>query len=485
MTFMRITRRASASSRHRAWLLVLLASGLSGACATAGAVSRPPQTSVPGAWSRSVEGTTTNVQDLARWWEHLGDPVLSGVIDQALKANPDVRTARARLRQARAQRNLAQANLAPSVSGSASLSETRQSNADASGSLSAGIDASWEPDVFGGLRNAVAAARADLAATEEDLHNTQVSLAAEVAINYVDLRGSQARLAIAQANLGTQRETLQLTEWRAQAGLVSSVDVEQARANAAQTNAQIPALQTSITQAEHRLAVLAGLPPTALTTQLDAVVAVPSPPDTIAVGIPAETLRQRPDVRAAEQRILAETARLAQAKTSRYPSFSLRGSLGIDAIAGGLTGGTSLVATLVGTVAQTIFDAGRIRQQIEIQGAVQEEAVIAYESTVLAALEDVENALVAFEQDRERLAALATAADAARNAALLARQRYSAGLTDFQTVLDTERSVLSAEDSLASTQASRTIDLIQLYKALGGGWSRAERPATGNGAGDR
>jgi len=190
-------------------------------------------------------------------------------------------------------------------------------------------------------------------------------------------------------------------------------------------------------------------------------------PDQIAVAIPAEILRQRPDVRAAEQRILAETARLAQAKTARYPSFGLRGSLGTDVVTGALTGGTSFVASLVGSVAQTIFDAGRIRQQIEIQGAAQEQAVISYESTVLTALEEVENALVALEQDRQRQVALATAVEASRNAALLSRQQYAAGLADFQTVLDTQRSVLAAEEALSATQANRTTDLIQLYKALG------------------
>jgi len=465
------TRYSYTPPQRAGWLLLVLASLLSGACATAGAVARPPAMTVPDSWSRSVEGTTTNVEDLPRWWERLGDPVLTGVIEQALKANPDLRIATARLRQARAQRNLAQANLLPSVSASGSVSGVKRSAVDATADLSASIDASWEPDIFGGLKSAAQAARADLAAAEEDLHSTQVSLAAEVAINYVDLRDNQARLAIARANLETQRETLQLTEWRAQAGLVSSVDVEQARASAAATSAQIPSLQTSIVQAEHRLAVLAGLQPTALAGQLDRPVPIPAVPDQIAVGIPAETLRQRPDVRAAEQRILAETARLTQAKAARYPSFSLRGSLGTDVVTGALTGGTSFVASLIGSVAQTIFDAGRIRQQIEIQGAAQEQAVISYESTVLAALEDVENALVALEQDRQRLAALTTAVEASRNAALLSRQQYAAGLADFQTVLDTQRTVLTAEETLSATQANRTTDLIQLFKALGGGWS--------------
>jgi outer membrane protein, multidrug efflux system len=477
-----ITPHSYTPAQRARWLFFVLASLLSGACATAGTIARPPAAAVPAAWSRSVEGTTTGVESLARWWEGLGDPVLTSMIEQALRANPDLRIASARLRQARAQRNLAQANLLPSVSASGSVSGAKRSKTDATADLSASIDASWEPDIFGGLKIAARAALADLAATEEDLHNTQVSLAAEVAINYVDLRDYQARLAIAQANLEAQRETLQLTEWRAQAGLVSSVDVEQARTSAASTSAQIPSLQTGIVQAEHRLAVLAGLQPSALAGQLDRPAPIPAVPAHIAVGIPADSLRQRPDVRAAEQRILAETARLAEAKAARYPNFSLRGLLGTDVVTGALTGGTSLVASLVGSVAQTIFDAGRIRQQIEIQGAAQEQAVISYESTVLTALEEVENALVALEQDRRRLAALTTAVESSRNAALLSRQQYAAGLADFQTVLDTQRTVLAAEETLSATQANRTTDLIQLYKALGGGWSPASQPAV-NGTG--
>jgi outer membrane protein, multidrug efflux system len=446
---------------------------LSTACATTGIKVTPPPVPVPSTWARPAEGTSTATQDLARWWERLNDPVLSRLIDRTLQASPDVRTAQSRLRQARGQRNLAQANRKPTAAASASLSGSKRSDVGASATFSPAFDASWEPDVFGGLRSAVQAAEADLAATESDLHKTQVSLAAEVAVNYVGMRGDQARLKIAEANLATQAETLQLTEWRAQAGLVGSVDVEQARASLAQTQAAVPNVRLTLEQAQHRLAVLAGLPPSALVEELDAVAAVPTPPDGIAIGIPAESLRQRPDVRAAEQRLVAETARLAQSRAARFPSFSLRGSLGTDVVSAALTGGTSVAASLVASVSQTIFDGGRIRQQIAIQGAVQEQAAISYESTVLTAFEEVENALASLEQNRLRLASLATAAEASRNAALLARHQYAAGLSDFQTVLDTQRTLLAAEDSLATTQVSRATALVQLYKALGGGWSPA------------
>jgi multidrug efflux system outer membrane protein len=340
--------------------------------------------------------------------------------------------------------------------------------------------------VFGAKRSALQAADADAQATEASLRNTQVSLVAEVALNYVELRSYQARLEIARKNEASQSETLQLTEWRAQAGLVSSVDVEQARTNLEQTRANIPSLETNIAQSEHLLATLLGLSPGTLKQQLASPGPVLGVPDTVAVAIPAETLRQRPDVSAAEAKIIAETARLRQAEAARYPTFSLSGSLGIEQVVGaaafgtlGAVSGTSKVASFSGSVLQTVFDRGRIRAQIGTQNAVQEQAVISYESTVLTALRDVENALISLAKSRERLASLNKAAESARNAALLARNRYAAGTTDFQTVLDTERTALTIEDSVVQTEADHSSAVIQLYKALGGGWSAGTAaPAT-------
>jgi multidrug efflux system outer membrane protein len=449
-------------------------------CVASRTTATKPNVVVPSGWSVSSQAiVTTSSEDLSKWWERLGDVTLSSLVEQALKNNPDVRTARSRLREARAQRQLAAANRFPTVTANAESSGSKTSGSSISNLFSETFDASWEPDVFGAKRSALGAAEADARATEADLHNTQLSLVAEVALNYVQLRSYQARLEIARKNEASQAETLQLTEWRAQAGLVSSVDVEQARTNLEQTRASIPALETSLAESEHLLATLLGLPPGTLKSQLAQVVPVPSVPDQVVVGIPAETLRQRPDVHAAEEKVVAELARLRKAETARFPSFSLSGSLGVEQIVGAATassygvatGGTSLLAAFSGSVAQTIFDRGRIRAQIETQSAVQEQAVISYESTVLTALKDVENALVSYVNSRERLASLNRAVESAGNAALLARNRYTAGLTDFQTVLDTERTALTIEDSVAQTQADRATALVQLYKALGGGWS--------------
>jgi NodT family efflux transporter outer membrane factor (OMF) lipoprotein len=445
-------------------------------CVTVGPDYQEPALPLPAAWSDSPAAEAAVArgrEDLSRWWERLDDAMLTSLITEALRSSPDLRSAQARLREARARRDLAGAQRAPSLDAGATASATRSSDTDTTSKLySAGFDASWEIDVFGGKRRALEAADADLQSSAASLDATRVSLAAEVARNYVEVRAFQVRLAIARSNLESQSETLQLTDWRAQAGLVGSLDVEQARANREQTRAQIPSLATSLAGAQHRLAILLGLSPGALQQRLAAAGPIPRAPERIAVGIPADVLRQRPDVRAAERSFAAETARIGQAQAARYPSFSLTGSIGLEAASlDALTGGATTTRALAAGVTGPIFDGGRLRQQVEIQRAVQERAQVGYESAVLTALEEVENALAGFGNSRARRAALAEALTAARNAALLARHRYTAGLVNFQTVLDTERTVLTIEDSLATTEADGMSALIQLYKALGGGWT--------------
>ena len=246
---------------------------------------------------------------------------------------------------------------------------------------------------------------------------------------------------------------------------------EQARAAAEQTAAQIPALQSSLAQSRHSLAVLTGQPPAALNARLEATAMVPLPPDDLAWDIPAQTLRQRPDVRAAEHRVAAAAARVAQADAARYPDFSLSGTLGLRALTvGALTAGNAVTSSLAFGVTAALFDGGAARAQVRSQEAALEQVRVAYQATVLAALKDVEDALVALQGNRERLQRLQAAADAAANAALMAQQRYASGLIDFATVLETQRTQLSAQDSVATTVASVAADHVRLYKALGGGW---------------
>jgi len=444
---------------------------------------------VPSSWqgASSTSGTGLEVAD---WWQHLGDALLTRLITEAMHASPDVQSARAKLRQARAQRRLAFGNLWPTIQGSSSVQHTEISQSGVGGAQNpgpsgagggsqdlydVGFDASWEPDIVGGQRRALEAARAAEEASAATLRQTQVTLAAEVARNYVDARSAQARIVIARANLASQSETLALTEWRVQAGLTSSLDAEQARTNVEQVRAAIPVLETSLAEAEHRLAVLLGLAPAALHDDLATAAPIPHVPEPLTIGIPADILRQRPDVAAAERTLAAATARIGEAAAARYPSLTLSGSVGLEAMTlGALTNGSSLAASVLGKLAQTVFDGGRIRAQVDIQNAAQEQSLANYKATVLGALEDVENALVSIANSHARATALTSAVESARNAALLARYRYTSGLSDFQTVLDTERTVLTVEETLQGAEADNTTAVIQLYKALGGGWVPAE-----------
>ena len=455
--------------------LLLRASALAAALTLAGCASLTtragplPEVAVPAQWSQAAPSASTT--SLADWWQRFNDPLLTQLVTQSLQANTTVRSAQAALTQARALRDVSSANLGPNVGASASAQRSKSGDNPAGNNFRAGFDASWEPDIFGGKRAGLSASEAVAQASQATLADTQVSVAAEVAVTYLQLRGQQARLAIARDNLASQQETLQITDWRVQAGLTTSLELSQARTNTEQTLAQIPALETSVAQTRHALAVLTGQPPSALNTLLDPVVAVPLPADDLALSIPAATLRQRPDVRAAEQQIAAALARVSQADAARYPSFQISGSVGLSAIAlSSLTGGGSLVSALLGSVSVPLFDGGAARAQVRSQEAALEQSRIAYQAVVLTALQEVEDALVSLRGNRERLQRLRNASESAQQAALLATQRYNSGLVDFQTVLDTQRSLLSTQDSVASTQAELSADHVRLYKALGGGW---------------
>lgn len=494
----------------------------------AGCASTPPdptaldslrQATTPANWlngpngPNGPNGTEATVEqapdraDPARWWDQLGDASLTALVTDALARNTDVRTAQANLRRLRAVRQQNAAALWPSLDASASAGRSR-SAATATGrdSWSAGLDASWEIDLFGANRAGVDAAEADVLASAATLEATRVSLAAEVALAYVQLRSLQVRLATASRNLAAQTETWQITDWRRQAGLIGSVEAEQARADLETTRAQIPTLQTSLSQTETTLAQLLGRPVTELHRRLlgadpdagglsapgfdaapgapanatsgppaadsVAAAALPALPARIDVGVPAAVLARRPDLLAAERQVQAEAARRRVADAARYPRLSLSAALGRSALTlDGLGQSEATTRSLVAQLTAPLFDAGLIRQRIEAQDAVLERARIAYEAALLAALRDVEDALASLRGSRQRVAALGQAAASARNAALLARQQYSAGVIDFQTVLSTQRAQLSAEDGLNQAQADQVSAVVRLYKALGGGWT--------------
>ncbi|MBW8365924.1 MAG: efflux transporter outer membrane subunit [Rhizobium sp.] len=452
---------------------------LAGCASVAPPRAEPVAVDVPADWSATNVSATTGASSLVQWWLRFDDPLLASLVAQALQANTDVKSAHAALRQARALRDVSAGALLPGVSSSASAQRRKSGDNSATNTFNAGLDASWELDIFGVNRSALAASDATAQASAASLGDVQVSIAAEVALSYMTLRGTQARLAIAEANLASQQETLQITQWRLQAGLVTSLEAEQARAATEQTRAQLPVLQTTIEQTRHALAVLTGQPPAALSSVLAAASPVPQPADDLVLSFPAETLRQRPDVRAAEHQVTAALARVSQAEAARMPNFKLGGSLGLSALTlGSLSSGASVVSALLANVSLPVFDGGALRAQVRAQQAALDQARAAYQATILTALKDVEDALVALRGDRERLLRLQNAAEAAGNAALLARQRYSSGLVDFQVVLETQRTQLNTQDSVASARADVSADYVRLYKALGGGWNPDSSDAT-------
>ncbi len=466
----------------------LLAGAALSGCLVGPDYSPPPQPAHEN-WTAPLAGGVTADpvgEEIAQWWTVLGDPTLIALEERAVAGNRDLAAAAARLREARARRKGARAGLFPSLSAGGSATRTRSSAASFGGitppdpvreRYESGFDASWEIDLFGGLRRGVEAARADLAASAADLEGVRVSLAAELAEAYVDLRALQRRLALAEANASAQAETLQITDWRSEAGLTTQLDVEQARANLEQTRATIPQLRASLAQSHARLAVLVGEPPGALDALLAEAKPIPTPPAHVAVGVPADALARRPDVARAERQLAAETARIGVAKAEAYPKLSLTGSLGVQSLttADLFTAGAR-TSSLVGNLTQTVLDFGRVRASIEAQEAVQEQSLAQLESTLLVALEEAENAIVSYGQEQLRRDSLAEASAAAERAASLSRAQYAAGLVDFESVLLAERTLFSLQDQLAVSEGELTSNLARLYKALGGGWSAGAAP---------
>jgi NodT family efflux transporter outer membrane factor (OMF) lipoprotein len=444
-----------------------------------------PRSAAPATWSSAMNGglsgARADTNRLTRWWTVFDDPLLSELIERAKAGNLDLKQAEARVREARAQRGISKAALFPTIGANASASRVTSSSESGNGGTSdlyaTGFDASWEVDVFGGKRRSLEAATATWQVSVDAMNDVLVSLLAEVALNYVELRSDQALLSITESNLTTRSETYDITRWRHEAGLTTQLDEEQAKASLEQVRAQIPTVQTSLEQAKYRLAVLLGLPPGSLSETLAATKPVPVPPADVAVGVPAEALRRRPDVRSAERKLAAQTAEIGVAEAARYPTFSLLGSIGVESLAfANLYSASARAAQGTAQAAWTLFDGGAIRQNIKLQTATQEEALSYYESTALAALQDVENFLVAYANEQSRRDSLAAAVKSSQSAFELARYQYSSGLVGFQTVLDTQQSLLSAQDQLAVSQAKVTSNLISLYKALGGGWAPLPRP---------
>ncbi|HEY2951892.1 MAG TPA: efflux transporter outer membrane subunit [Verrucomicrobiae bacterium] len=461
------------------WFAWLSLPGALGGCSV-GPNYQPTKLSLPTAWAEVGSGASTNrAADLAQWWKTFDDPVLGSLIARAMRSNFDLKAAAARLRAGRALRGAALADFLPTIDANASYTKARRSENALSfpvrlidtDTYQAGFDASWEIDVFGGKRRALEAASADLQAIEEDGRSVLVSLLSEVARNYLELRGSQRRLGLARQNLRAQQETLEITQQRFTAGLVSDLDVAQAKAVLAGTRSQVPSLETLEKQAIHRLSLLLGQPPGALQSELEKEGPIPAPPPDVPAGLPADVLRRRPDVRRSERQLASATARIGVAAAELFPKFFLTGAAGFQSLrTENLISPQSEFWSAGPSVRWRLLEYPRLRAQVRAQTAQQEEALAQFERTVLNALEEVENALVAYGKEKERYLALSEEVDATRRALVLATQIYQSGLGEFLNVLLAERSLFQAEDSLAESQRAVSVNLVALYKALGGGW---------------
>jgi len=450
--------------------------GLSG-CGPDSSLNRTP-VSLPADWKNAANFPVASPsRDLSRWWSRFEDPTLTRIISDALRNSPDMASASARVRESQARRNAEAAANFPLVRGTTSAGTTSTSRdgsgTDSNSNYAAGLNASWEADLFGKRRSTLEAATAQIGASQENFNSVQAALASEIGITYTQLRVNEAALQVLYRTIKTREETSQLATWRTQAGEADSLESNQAISSLEQARAAVPSILQTIGQARNQLALLAGQNPGSLDSRLaSGKQAIPDPARSLAVGIPADTIRQRPDVRLAGYQLLAAAANVRAADAERYPSLNLTGTLGINSIrSGNLFNPETAAAGLVAGLSGPIFDAGRIRSNIEAQSAVEEQAFQTYRSTVLTALSEVENSLIACRRTTERLATLEKATAAAREAARLAQLNYEAGETDILTVLDAQRSLLGLESNLFSARADRTNSYIQLYKALGGGWS--------------
>jgi NodT family efflux transporter outer membrane factor (OMF) lipoprotein len=447
-------------------------------CMTVGPDYSPPEMKTPEKWQKEISDAPdgpSSRDDLAKWWTTFNDPALTSLIERAVSGNLNLQDALSRVRQARIQRDIKKADQFPSVdsSGSAGRSYSEDQSGDFSGtnSFRLGMDASWELDIFGGVRRSIEASEAELQSSKEYYRNVLVTLLAETATNYVQLRSYQSRLSVAEANLKSQEETFNITQWRYKAGLTTELDVERASANLERTRAQIPSLKNSLEQTKNRIAVLLGVEPGAFDIDLDKYEPLPVAPQNIAVGIPADLLSRRPDLRKAERDLAAQTARIGTAEAQRYPRITLSGNIGLDALKlVDLVGKDSLSAGVSSGISWPVFKAGSIMNNIELQWEVRDQTLLAYKSALLTALEDVENALTSYAYELERREYLLREVESVKKSADISRAQYSTGLIDFQTVLDTERTLLSSQDQVVQSDAQVIINLISLYKALGGGW---------------
>jgi outer membrane protein, multidrug efflux system len=471
--------------RQPSWTLPVVSSLLLAGCAV-GPNYKRPQAAVPTQWTVApTRGTETKSPETDEWWASFQDPELNSLVGRAASRNLDLKLALERVQEARAARGVARSGYFPSIDAAASGTRNRQNVIAPVGpqnspiiapvefnNFQGGLSASWELDVFGGVRRSVQAATADATAAEENRRDVLVILLGDVGRSYAQLRGFQRRLEIANKNIKTQQDTLDLTSARAKAGLATELDVSRAAAQLESTKAVVPTLLSGIDVSIHRLSVLLGEEPGALRSELEKTSPIPSAGPEVDVGLPSDLLERRPDIRRSEAQLAAATARIGEAKADLFPRFVLTGTAGRQATQlHDLTLGAGNFFSAGPGISLPLFTGGRIRSNIAVQTSRQREALIGYQSTVLSALEEVENALVGYSQEQERRDRLNEAVSHSQLAVDLATEQYKAGLVDFLSVLDAQRDLYANEDQLVQSQTNVTTDLVGLYRALGGGWS--------------
>ena len=467
--------------------LMLMVTG----CTMLGPDFTRPEVPTPSIWLTTDEVLTGEPGEQAEWWKLFNDPVLDSLIDTAYRQNLPLQIAGLRIIEARAQLGIARGNRYPQLqqaSGAVSAVELSEngpnfSPAAADGEFTtyqAGFDAAWELDFWGRFRRGIEAAEANLSATVADYDNALVSLTAEVARTYVTIRTQEERLALAQANIGLQQESLRVARVRFENGATTELDVQQAISSLAETQALVPILQKSLRQANNGLSILLGMPPADLTEVLGGPGTIPVAPVQVAAGVPADLLRRRPDVQGAEQQAASRSALVSVAVTDLYPSFSLLGSIGYQSSdtgrssAGDLFDSDSLFFSAGPAFRWNILNYGRIRNNIRVQDARLQQALVNYRNTVLTAYREVEDAMVAFVQSQKESGFRATSAQAAKRSTEIANIQYREGSVDFQRVIDTERTLVAQQDLWTSARGDIALNLIAMYKALGGGWEIRE-----------
>lgn len=480
---MRMLRELYKMYRSRA-LFAMLMLAVTG-CAAVGPDYVAPEVAVPDAWHLQIveqldKGSAATLQS---WWTVFGDPVLDQLIARARAGNLDLQTAAARVKAARASYAVATGARLPAVGSVVQGTRTKQSDdgwlaqvAPDSGFApqnlyELGLDASWEIDLFGRVRRSIESAEAQYQSTVEDERDVAVTLFADVALTYIELREFQNRVLYASANIALQKEALALANERYNTGLSSQLDVVQAQATLSMTEAALPDLATAKNQALYRLAVLLGVDAGSLDAEFAATAAIPTPAGQITLGLPVDVVRQRPDVRAAERRLAAQTAQIGVATAALYPDFTLSGFIGLQSRSvDDLFSSNSKMWGVSLPVNWTVFDGGRVRSNIELQQALTEQRLLAYRQAVLKALAEVESALVGYNNEQQRLLALRTATAATLEGVRLALVQYDTGLTDYNNVMTMQRDLFQLQEQLASSEAQLDFELIALYKAVGGGW---------------